>query len=52
MNNPVQNTVELSKNEKIRLLNERLSNMLKQKKVDPTKVVETALNVVKEEQKK
>jgi hypothetical protein len=26
--------------------------MLKQKKVDPTKVVETALNVVKEEQKK
>lgn len=47
MDHPVKVTIELTKEEKIRQLNERLNNMLKTKKVDPTKVVQQAIDVAK-----
>lgn len=37
MSHPIVQTVELSKEEKIRQLNEKLNSMLKSKNVDPSK---------------
>jgi hypothetical protein len=38
MDNPIKATVELTKEEKLKKLNEKLNGMLKSKNVDPLKL--------------
>ena len=44
MNNPLAKTVELSKNQKLKLLKDRLSSMFKEKNIDSSKVAEQLAN--------
>lgn len=47
MNNPLAKTVELSKNQKLKLLKDRLSSMFKEKNIDSSKVAEQLANIHK-----
>ena len=41
MEHPMQTTVQLSKDQKFKQLNDKLNNMLKNKKVDPARIDQT-----------
>jgi RNA recognition motif-containing protein len=52
MEHPMRSSIELSKEEKLKQLNDRLNSMLKLKKVDPLKIEQSITKEVKSEQKK
>lgn len=53
MDHPIKTTVELSKQEKFKQLNDKLNNILKLKKIDQTKIEQSiGVKEVKPEPKK